>query len=360
MVDVLLYNKLIAELGGAEKVKVVAPAGKASRQERPHFKLLGCNHCVACCDPEVPTEPCGLRHLKHLVHHALPNLPAKRRQGILSLGVLCPPLDAAALAERAYRASGETESAHGLPSMLRRRRQRGLLKGDLAPLRLPRAYTNIPDYYSELLVVQHEIRKQSPKPAHSTTNSAGEEASGSVTVSSSRAGEEAWHSHQHQYHHPSRFRVEYLGHEQSGQNTLLATTTTAARATAAAVAGGSLKRSFSNLMEYGGGGEAPMWQRKLARSISVSSSESSEFCFDHIYPDGDREDGEERAAFKRREGGGFGGLGGGCGGPEERGGKMTREEIRYPAKIRFKNLLASYRKLGEIINSKGHGLALTS
>ncbi len=341
MVDVILYNKLIAELGGPEKVKVV------SREARPNFKLLGCNHCVACCDPEVPTLPCSLRHLAHLVHHALPNLPAKRRPGILSLS---PLADASALADRAYRASGETESAHGLPSMLRRRRQRGRLP-DLAPVRLPRAYTNIPDYYSELLVVQHEFRKQG-RPAQSTTNS-GE--SGSITAIGTGEGDDLGG------HPTSRFRVlDYLGHEQSGQNTLAAThantATAATRATTRttvvteAAAAGSLKRSFSDLMDYGSG-EVPLWHKKLARSISASSSESSEFSFDAIYPDGDVGEGG-RAAF------------GGSGGEGEPGmlalERLATEEVRYPAKMRFKNLLASYRKLGEIIQSRGYGLALTS
>ena len=129
-----------------------------------------CNHCVECCwNSEVASEGCqcqvSLDYMRTFRHHAMPNVP---KQASIR-GVTKKP------------ASHRFDYVDEHPSALRAKRRLPLLSF----LELPQSYTNIPDFYSELLVVQYEMKRQSMQKissAASCTHRFVEDENGSIAL----------------------------------------------------------------------------------------------------------------------------------------------------------------------------------
>ena len=142
--DVLLVKEV------AEELKMGARQSTQAL-ERRYLKVLPlrtCNHCVECCSPEPGNGLASLEYMKYFCHHALPNSPraSPPRKSLLASGLV---------SER-KTPSQRFDYVDPEPSKLRRRRQLPFLPF----LDLPQSYTNIPDFYTELLVLQYQINKQ--------------------------------------------------------------------------------------------------------------------------------------------------------------------------------------------------------
>lgn len=227
------------------------------------LKILTCNHCVACCEPTNPRggrdpEPVSIDYVKRFVHHALPNVRSR---------------SVSAFAAAASSKAARLDHVDFRPSALRERR--GLKS--LGFVHLPQTYTNIPDFYSELVVVQYEVKKDrwSPTSALSPASCG----SGSNTESRQAIG---------------------------------------------------AKRSYLDMAAT----DTDSFTERLSRSLSMASEASTEFAFDDCSDDqtllADRSD---------------------VGGAEE---DLCR---RYPAKMRFKRIIAGYKRLGEMLGVGWHGPA---
>lgn len=297
--DVLLckniLNELTMGLAGTADVKGVEGRGErggganSKCLQMPLIKIPSCNHCVECCNPGLPTKRASIAYMNFFVHHGFQNSPSKS-MSLVSLA--CP----SKYAYRKKKLSLPREDFVDFePSRLRGRRNLPSLKF----LELPQSYTNIPDFYSDLLVVQYEIKRESPKSALAFSSS------------SRMAGESSFREKEQ----TSRFKV--LSKEEADGDEHLA------------MKGGQLKlkRPYGDIVGeesdscYNCNEEDYYHTTKVTRNLSAAStvsSLSSEFHFD-----------------------GFSDM-------------QDCEFERLPPKIRFKNILTSYRRLGQMIGmSKG-------
>jgi hypothetical protein len=175
MNQVQLINDLGEELRmGAQqsmalKTTTTTTAKPPRQQQSRYLKVLPirtCGHCVDCCCPAPPpgeNNLVSLAYMKTFVHHSLPNTPANMaipRKYLLSSSLMNNNSSNSKPPRHDYVDSN--------PSSLRRRRQLPLLPF----VDLPHTYTNVPDFYSELLVIQYEIKREvsSPEVSSSSTN----------------------------------------------------------------------------------------------------------------------------------------------------------------------------------------------
>lgn len=238
-----LINEVGDELRmGAQQSAMMKKVKPAAKPPRPNYlkvlPLRTCGHCVDCCCPPPPTGEVSLAYMKTFVHHSLPNTPANMAVPRISRKYL---LSSSLMPDS--RKATRHDYVDSNPSRLRRRRHLPFLTF----LDLPQTYTNVPDFYSELLVIQYEMKKQEVFNLSPVSSSCGKKMEKSYKGSQMEIGKE----------YTSSFKLN--------------------KETAVAATGGALKRPYKEIMR-----ESCYQYERQDSVISSSSALSSEFSFDGL------------------------------------------------------------------------------